>query len=84
MGIRWKGHGLNKSSCGLYTHHDMLVIPVRHKIYISCCLLNAILMLTIHIVNACWQLDENVLGGNEFMLLNCKAPCFNCIVCKLY
>jgi hypothetical protein len=27
MGILWKGHGLNKSSDGVYTHHDRLVIP---------------------------------------------------------
>jgi hypothetical protein len=56
--------------------------PVRHKICISCCLLNVIIMLTVQIGNAYWQLYENVLGGNVFMLLNCKAPCFNRIVCN--
>ena len=25
--MRWKGHGLNKSLDGVYTHHDRLVIP---------------------------------------------------------
>jgi len=39
-------------------------------------------MLTIKIGNACWQLYENVPSGDVFMLLDYKAPCFNCIVCN--
>ena len=39
-------------------------------------------MLTIKVGNACRQLYENVHGGNVFMLLDCKAPCFNCITCN--
>ena len=38
--------------------------------------------MTIKMNNARWQLYENVLSGNVFMLLVCKASCFNCIVCN--
>ena len=75
---RWKGHGLIKSSDGLYTYHDRLVIhrPAQ-DLYI--------LLLTkchYNVDHPNWQLYENLLGGNVLMLLNCKAPCFNCVVCN--
>ena len=79
---RWKSHGLNKPLGGLYTHHDMLLYPVRHKICVSCCLLNAVIMLAIKIGNASWQFSENVSGGNICMLLDCKAFSSNFVVYK--
>jgi hypothetical protein len=51
---RWKGHGLNKSSDGLYTHHDRLVIP---RLAQDLCIL---MLIECHgngghqIGNACW------------------------------
>ena len=45
--IRWKGHGLIKSSNGLYTYHDRLVIPRPAQDCASCCLLNITVTLAI-------------------------------------
>jgi len=37
-------------------------------------------MLTIKIGNACWQLKKYISGGDVFMFLDSKAPCFTCII----
>jgi hypothetical protein len=71
---RWKGHGLNKSSDGLYTHHDRLVIPRPAQdlcilMLIECC------YNFVHQIgnNARWQLCENVSWGNVCIVLDWNA-----------
>ena len=55
---RWKGHGLNKSSDGLYTHHDRLIIPRLAQDLCIFLLAECHKMIVHQIDNACWQLCE--------------------------
>jgi hypothetical protein len=71
---RWKGHGLNKSSDGLYTHHDRLVIP-RPAQDLCILMLTECCYYVVHEIgnNACWQLCENVSWGNVCIVLDWNA-----------
>ena len=70
---RWKGHGLNKSSDGLYTHHDRLVIPRLAQDMCILVLTECCYNVGEQIGNACWQLWENVSWGNVCTLLDWNA-----------
>jgi hypothetical protein len=80
---RWKGHGLIKSSGGLYTYHDRLVIlrPTQDM---------RILLLTEYHDNASHMHPNRrrLLAPlfkrfwRERMSFDCKNHCSNCVVCN--
>jgi len=73
---------MNYSSDGLYTHHDRLVIPRLAQYVCILLLLKCHIRLAITIVNAYWQLCENVSEGKVCITLDCKALSSNCVVCN--
>ena len=77
---RWKGHGLNMSLDGSYTHHNRLVIPRLSQDLCILLFIECHLMLAISIGNAYWQLCESVCGRNGCIFLDCKALSSNCDV----
>ena len=60
---RWKGHELNKSSDGLYTHHNRLLIPRLAQDLCILLLTECHMMIGHQMVNACWQICETFLEG---------------------
>ncbi len=70
MKARWKGHGLNKSSDGLYTHHVRLVIPRLAQDLCIALLIDCRVMIVHQIGNnACWQLCANLRFLRERLYL---------------
>jgi hypothetical protein len=78
---RWKGHGLIKSSGGLCTYHDMLVIPRPTQDI-------RILLLTEYHDNDGHPNWRHLLASLlkclcwERMSFNSKNYCSNCVVCN--
>ena len=78
---RWKSHGLTKSSEGLYTYHDRLVIPRPAQELRN-------LLLTEYHDNAGHPNWRRLLASLlkrfwwERISFDCKAHCSNCIVCN--
>ena len=82
INARWKGHGLTRSSNGLYTHHGRLFIPRLAQdlciLLLSECSYNVGHQEWQHMLTTLW----NVSCGNVYILLDCKALSSNCDVCK--
>ena len=78
---RWKGHGLIKSSDGLYTYHDRLVIPRPAQDL-------RILLLTVYHDNDGHPNWRNFLATllkrfwSERMSFDCKTHCSSCVACN--
>ena len=77
----WKSHGLVKSSNGLYTYHDKIVIPRPAQ---DLCFL---LLTEYHdnVGHPNWRRLLAILLKRfwwERMLFDCKNHCLNCVVCN--
>ena len=77
---RWKGHGLNKSSNGLYTHHDRLVMQCLVQEMFILLLTKCHIMIDHQNRQRLLVTMWNVSGGNGCILLVCKALSSNCDV----